>query len=560
MIFSSLAESVSLASVLPFLTVLVNPEALWENSFINYWSKTFGLTSANELMLPITLAFALAAVLAGIIRIINLWLSTHLGAAIGSDLSCEIYKRNLYQPYSIHLQRNSSNMIASATAEVNKLIGGFLNPCLSLISSSFLAISLVFTLLAINPRIAIGSGLTISLIYGIVVLLTNKRLKRIGKRAVKLNRDLIQTLQEGLGAIRDVLLDGSQEFYLSIHRKIDKPLRKTQATSAYLSAYPKFVLEPIGIAVIATIAYQLVIDGGIVKALPTLGTLALGAQRLLPIAQKIYEAISATQGSKASLNNILFNLNQELPDIKSITNTKPLYLRETIKFENVGFKYNKYQVEIIKDLNINIRKGERVGIIGKTGSGKSTTVDLLMGLLYPTSGKVLIDGIDMHDERYKKMIANWKASIAHVPQNIYLSDGCIYENIAFGTPKESIDKDLVKLAAKQAQISHYIENTNSGYESYVGERGIRLSGGQRQRIGIARALYKKAQVLVFDEATSALDTETENAVMNAIDNLNRELTIIMIAHRLTTVSRCDRIIKLENGKVVFEGAPKELNI
>ena len=287
--------------------------------------------------------------------------------------------------------------------------------------------------------------------------------------------------------------------------------------------------------------------------IPLLGALALGAQRLLPALQQIYSAWAMLKSYNAAIEAVLDMVNLPMPQQVSVV--KPLLLREAIRLEGVHFRYGSEQPEVLQGLDLEIRRGERIGLIGTTGSGKSTTVDLLMGLLKPTVGSLLVDGADVYDPKHAERLAAWRAAIAHVPQNIYLADSSIAENIAFGIPQYAIDLQRVQKAAQQAQIAGFIESSSQGYASFVGERGIRLSGGQRQRIGIARALYKKSSVIVLDEATSALDSRTEEAVMDAVEGLSRDLTIVMIAHRLSTVQRCDRLICLDDGKVVKEGDP-----
>ena len=287
--------------------------------------------------------------------------------------------------------------------------------------------------------------------------------------------------------------------------------------------------------------------------IPLLGALALGAQRLLPALQQIYSSWASLKSYNAAIKAVLDMLNQPLPPQVGVA--EPLPFREGLRMEGVYFRYGPEQPEVLQGLDLEIRSGERIGLIGTTGSGKSTTVDLLMGLLVPTSGNVLVDGADLHDLEIPELLVAWRASIAHVPQSIYLTDSSIAENIAFGVPRQQIDLARVKDAAAQAQIASFIESIPEGYSSFVGERGIRLSGGQRQRIGIARALYKQARVLVFDEATSALDTVTEEAVMTAINGHTQSLTLIMIAHRLSTIQRCDRVIQISQGSVVADCPP-----
>jgi ATP-binding cassette subfamily B protein len=555
MLLSSLAEVVSLAAVLPFLAVLTNPATLWSQPLVQQWAPSLGIRSPQALLLPITLAFAAAAIGAGAIRLLTLWLNGQLAAAIGSDLSCEAYRRTLYQPYAVHVARNSSGLISSISVDVNRVIGGVLNPLLQLLSSTLIALALVGTLVAINWAIAVGAGLVIAMVYAIAMAGSKQPLQHLGQRQVALNKQLIQALQEGLGAIRDVLLDGSQRFYARSYRHADQPLRRIQAQGAFLSSYPRLVMEPAGMALIALLGYLLVRQGGGARALPLLGALALGAQRLLPMAQKVYEGWAQSRSSKGSLATVLTLLAQPLPAQALLPLPQPLPLRQSLRLEEVRFSYGLGFPEVLHGVDLEIRPGERIGVIGSTGSGKSTLVDLLMGLLEPTSGKILVDGADLYDPQQPERLTAWRAAIAHVPQNIYLSDMSIAENIAFGIPKEHIDLVRVRQAAEQAQIAGFIERSYQGYATFVGERGIQLSGGQRQRIGIARALYKQARVLVLDEATAALDHITENAVMEAVEGLNRDLTVVMIAHRLSTVKRCDRIIQLERGAVLAQGVP-----
>ena len=558
MLASSVAEVLSLAAVLPFLAVLANPEGLWNQPLVQQWAPRLGIASAQELLLPITIAFAVAALAAGAIRLLNLWLNGRLAAAIGSDLSCEAYRRTLYQPYAVQVARNSSGLIASVSTDVIRVINQVLNPLLLLLSSALIVVALVGTLLAIDWAIAVGAGLVIALVYAAAMAGSKGPLQRLGHRQVALEQQLIQALQEGLGAIRDVLLDGSQLFYATTYRQADQPLRRAQAQGGFLSSYPRLVMEPAGMALIAGVGYLLVMQGSVAKALPLLGALALGAQRLLPMAQKVYEGWAQSRSAKNSLANVLALLAQPLPAEALLPPPQPLALRQSIRLEGVCFRYDSELPEVLQGLDLEIHRGERIGLIGSTGSGKSTLVDLLMGLLTPTGGKILVDRADLHNPHQPELLPAWRAAIAHVPQSIYLADSSIAENIAFGIPKEKIDLALVRHAAAQAQIAGFIESSSEGYNTFVGERGFRLSGGQRQRIGIARALYKRTQVLVLDEATAALDNATEQAVMEAVEGLSRELTIVMIAHRLSTVARCDRVIQIESGLIIKDAPPLEV--
>jgi ATP-binding cassette, subfamily B, bacterial PglK len=289
-----------------------------------------------------------------------------------------------------------------------------------------------------------------------------------------------------------------------------------------------------------------------------LGILALAAQRLLPTIQLIYSSWTDIRAKSHAVHAVLEVLSQPLPKFTSNDLVQPLCIKSYISFEQVSFRYSPAGPQVIQELSFRINKGERIGIIGSTGSGKSTTLDLLMGLLAPTSGRICIDGVDLHEALYPGRLLAWRAAIAHVPQSVYLADSSYAANIAFGILPEQINMERVKHAARQAQIADFIDTCPHGYDGIVGERGIRISGGQRQRIGIARALYRQAEVLVFDEATNALDNTTEQAVMEAIEGLSRELTIILIAHRLTTVARCDRILELDHGLLKAEGSYNKL--
>ena len=350
-----------------------------------------------------------------------------------------------------------------------------------------------------------------------------------------------------MGGIRDVLIAGSQAAYCQIYRNADIPLRRAQGNNVFISASPRYAMEALGMILIAALAYSLAKQtDGIAKAIPILGALALGAQRLLPVLQQAYGAWSTIQGGQASLQDTLELLDQPLPDYVDQPIGLPLPFKHNISLKQLAFRYSPETPYVLKQINLTIAKGSRVGFIGTTGSGKSTLLDIVMGLLQPTEGTLDIDGKSVTTGNNR----DWQAHIAHVPQAIFLADSSIEENIAFGVPKDQIDHQRVRQAAQQAQIADSIESWPKQYQTFVGERGIRLSGGQRQRIGIARALYKQADVIVFDEATSALDNETEQAVMQAIEGLSNEFTLLIIAHRITTLKNCTQIVEFGAGEIV----------
>jgi len=552
MILSSITEVISIGAVLPFLAVLSAPEQVFYHplmqSFIYTLESKYGLTTItepNEIILPVTLIFIAAILLSTSIRLVLLYVGTRLAHSTGADFSIKTYYHTLYQDYSIHIARNSSEVINGIIVKTGAAVG-IIQSSLTLMSSLILTIGIMSALLAIDRNVAIIAAVCFSIFYLIVVYFTKKQIKKNGQTIADNSTLMVKSLQEGLGGIRDILIDSSQLFYTRIYQNADLPLRRAISNNIFMQNSPRFIMEALGMSVIAGIAFVMIQkEGGAEATIPVLGALALGAQRLLPALQQSYLAYSNINALKASFNDLLDILEQPLPSYINKPRPVPIKFQQEIQLKNMSFSYSENAPWVLKDVNLRIAKGQRIGVIGVTGSGKSTLLDITMGLLFPSNGEILIDGDVITAENRRA----WQAHIAHVPQNIFLSDSSIEENIAFGIPKDEINSQQVKKAAKQAQISELIEGWSDGYQSFVGERGIKLSGGQRQRIGIARALYKKADVLVLDEATSALDNETEREVMKAIESLGRELTIIIIAHRKTTLKGCDMLIEVSKDAV-----------
>jgi ABC-type multidrug transport system fused ATPase/permease subunit len=552
MLASGVAEVESLAAVVPFLAVLSDPQRLWQLPLVRILAAAVGITGAQELLLPVTLLFGLAAA----VRLLNLWLNGRLAAAIGSDLSCEAYRLTLHQPYAVHVQRNSSTVITAITTQIAQTVQ-VLNATLQLITAVVVALGLLGALLAIDWPVACTAMVVFGTTYGLLSVTTRRRLAANSRLVASASHQQLKALQEGLGAIRDVLLDGNQTTYLDIYQRADLPMRLRLAQNNFLGAFPRYGLEALGLVLIALLALLLSWQrGSSMAVIPLLGTLALGSQRLLPALQQIYGSWALIRSLGAGVEQVLAMLAQPLPRQVLQPARAPLPLRELVRLERLHFRYGPEAPWVLEEIDLEIRRGERIGLIGCTGSDKSTLVDLLMGLLTPSEGRILLDGADLHDPGHPERLAAWRAAIAHVPQSIFLADSSVAENIAFGIPKPEIDLARVRQAAEQAQIAGFIESSPEGYDTFVGERGIRLSGGQRQRIGIARALYKHASVIVLDEATSALDTATEDAVMAALEGMSRQLTVVMIAHRLSTVARCDRVIRLLQGCIAAEGPPR----
>ncbi len=553
MLASACAEVVSLGALLPFLGILTAPEAVFNYRLVAHLAHAAGITTAQQLLLPLTIAFAVIALLAGAIRLLLLGVSTRFTFATGADLSIEVYRRTLYQPYHVHVARNSSEVISGITNKVGGTVLGVVLPLMTLLSSSMLLIAIPLALIVIDPVVAlVGTG-GFGASYAVITWLSRRRLRRNSQRIADEYTRVVKALQEGLGGIRDVLLDGTQPVYCEVYRQADHVLRRAQGDNVFIAQSPRFAMEALGMVLIAALAYVLSHQAhGATTVLPVLGALALGAQRLLPALQQGYAAWASMAGSHASLAATIELLDQPLPVELLSPAPAPLPFRNAIRFRNVRFRYSSDGPWVLDGLDLTIPQGARIGLVGGTGSGKSTTLDLLMGLLVPTEGEVMVDGQVVTGS----LARAWQRTIAHVPQSIYLADTTMAENIAFGVPRAEIDLERVRDAARQAQIADFIESRPEGYDAHVGERGVRLSGGQRQRIGIARALYKRASVLILDEATSALDNETERSVMQAIEGLQRNLTILLIAHRLSTVRHCDTIAELEHGRIVAQ-APYE---
>ena len=554
-IFTSFAEIISLGAVLPFIGVLTQPDKVLAYPFVTEITQFFGIENGNELVVLLTLAFALAAVVAGFMRLLLLWGTLNLGSMTGADLSIKVYKRTLYQPYMIHIQRSSSEVISGITQKVGMTTAA-LTGLVTVITSLLLFVSILFTLIMVDPMVALLSALSFGVAYGIIAWVTRKKLVANSHITADEQTHVVKALQEGLGAIRDVLIDGTQNVYIKIYGKAVIRLRRASAENSFINQAPRFAMETLGLVLISLFVLFLSNrSGGVSGALPILAMIAFGAQRLLPLMQMLYGNWALVTGSKEVLKDVLSLLEQEMPSYADVKSLPALSLKKSISFEDVSFSYGGDSNLVLNAVNFKVNKGSCVGIIGATGSGKSTALDLLMGLLQPTKGFIKIDGTSIIDS---KMRASWQQSVAHVPQSIFLSDATVAENIAFGVPANKIDHNRVRDSAKRAQIADFIESSSDGYDSFVGERGVRLSGGQRQRIGIARALYKKASVLIFDEATSALDDQTEEAVMRTIDELSGDLTLFIIAHRLTTLRNCTQIIELKSGTVSRIGSYQDL--
>ena len=541
MLVGALAEVVSVGSILPFLAVLTNPERL--DSIPVAGGLIAMLPPGSNLVAVTAIAFIGLFIVSGLIRLLLAWVSQSLAFNIAYDLSVTAFAKLIRQPYQYYVERHSGEAL-SQFEKLHYITFSTLLSGVQALISTVVAALLVALLIAVNPKVAlISAGLLIGT-YLLISLGVQAILSR-NSEAGSLHATLrIKRVQEALGGIRDILLDRSQPAFEREFEYSANVFRRVSALSAFISQSPRILIEMIGMAMIGAYAWSLAgSPGGLTAAIPMLGALALGAQRLLPLLQQSYVGWSSFISNRRNVIDVVELLRL---DIRPLPEAAPgaVVFRESIVFDGVDFSYPTGG-QVLHDIGFTIRRGERIGIAGTTGSGKSTLMDLLLGLLEPSGGAILIDGKPLDDQSR----SGWQAEIAHVPQAIYLTDDTLAANIAFGVPAAEVDQARIEQAAASAGIGDFIAGLPDGYRTKTGERGVRLSGGQRQRIGIARALYKRASVLVFDEATSALDNRTEEGVMSSIAALGKDITIVMIAHRLTTLKDCDRVIHLEHGRI-----------
>ncbi len=546
MVVASFSEMLSIGAVVPFLAVLTAPDKVFQLEMVQPLVILLGINTPSQLILPITIMFACASLLAGVVRLILIFTSTRISYAIGSELGLSMYRKTLYQPYAIHISRNSSAIVNTLSTKLDMVVGATILNGLTFIANIVMTIAVLCALFYINFSITLITFVSFGAVYLIVIKLIRNRILDNGYRISEESKHLVRLVQEALGAIRDILINGYQEGYCKIYKESDKTMRIAQAMNHSIGNSPRFVMESFALLFISVLAYFLVSqDQGIVKAIPLMGTIALGAQRLLPIIQQAYSMWVGMLAAKGSLDDVLGLLNQNAP-INAVVTREKISFTNCIEFKDVTFRYGKKHAIVLNKINLKIKKGSRVGIIGKTGSGKTTLIDLILGLLFPDDGHISIDGVNLTQLN----IGGWQKNIAHVPQAIFLADATIAENIAFGISPEELNDQRLKEVSDMAQLTDFIASLPDGVNTKVGERGVQLSGGQRQRIGIARALYKKSKVIIFDEATSALDDETERAVMNVINGLSEDLTILIIAHRLSTIENCDHIVEIKNGNLL----------
>ena len=555
MIAGAGAELITIGAALPFLALISNPAQANEIGIVRTIFDLLDWRAGETRIVEATFLLVGAALVGAAVRLLLNWTVQAFVFRVGHDLGVKVFSRALHQPYLYHVERNSSEVIAGVE-KAQAVLFQVLLPLMQGVVAAFMAIFILVLLVAIDPVTASIAAVAMVFLYVALTLATRRILSANSRIHAEAYTERIKQVQEGLGGIRDILIDRSQPVFEKGFREVDDRLRRAQMVNTFLASSPRMVIEAAAIILIALLAlYMSYQPGGVIRAIPVLGALAIGAQRLLPMLQTIYHAWSRTAGSLQIVLDIadLLGKTESVVGESEEVGGRAGFTR-AIEMDKVGFRYPGGRQYALRNITLEIRKGERIGLLGETGSGKSTLLDLLMGLLEPGAGEIRIDGIALSGATRRR----WQTQIAHVPQFIYLSDSAIAENIAFGIAPGAIDMGRVRAAAVDAGIAEFIEALPNGYLTPVGERGVRLSGGQRQRIGIARALYKQASVLILDEATSALDNETEAMVMANLVGNDPNLTILMVAHRLSTLAGCDRLVKLSAGRIVEVGTYADL--
>ena len=545
-IFAGFTEILSIASIVPFVK-LVTEQGFSAQSI--YISKLIDIENKQEAVIITGLIFSFLFFINSFSRIGLIYITSRLSQIIAAELSVKLYKAKLYDTYSNHISKNSNALIAAVTQKVYQ-IAITISGVITFISGAIIFIFIMIVLIWVNPKIMIISISFFGILYFLIIKLAKETIRRSGQIVNDTQNIIVKNLQNGLGGIRDIILDKTQNYYLKNFQKDSFLKARKQALIEFIQNSPRYIFESMGIAlfVILLIYWNEPSNSSeeISSIFPTLAALAIGSQRILPLLNQLYVNFLNVKSTIYQIDEVVTSLNEFSEKQSKDNNIKNLDIsfNKSILFQNVSFAYDKKKI-IFDDINIEIKKGSKVGFIGKTGEGKSTFLDLLMGLLKPDKGSIYIDSKKLEFQTYN----SWQSKISHVPQNIFLSNATFFENIAFGRDFDKIDMQKVELASKKSQIHEFIVKDGQGYSRNVGERGIRLSGGQIQRIGLARALYKDAKLIIFDEATNSLDSETERLIMDELYDLGGDLTMIIVAHRLNTLEKCDKIYEIKDNKI-----------
>ncbi len=552
----ALLDTIGVASILPFIAILTNPNLIETNLILNSVfesSKIFGVENNQQFLFILGIFVFILLVVSQVFKVITTYFQVRFIQMREYSIGKRLIEGYLHQPYSWFLNRHSAELGKSILSEVAIVIGGCIYPVMELISKGMVTIALVVLLVLVDPKIALIVGLSLSCTYGVIFFFLRSFLKRIGKERLKNNQLRFKSVSEAFGAAKEIKVGGLEKIYIRRFSDAAKNFARYTASSQAISQLPRFILEAIAFGgVMLMILYMMRQTGGFINSLPIISLYIFAGYRLMPAVQQIYTAFTQISFNSPSIDLLDKDIkNLEPFNSNQVHDVDALSLNKAITLKNIYYNYPNTTRTALKNININIPAKSTVGLIGTTGSGKTTTVDIILGLLEPQKGTLEVDGQVVSKQNSRA----WQRSIGYVPQHIYLADETIEANIAFGLDPKDINQEAVEKASKIANLHEFImHELPNKYQTTVGERGVRLSGGQRQRIGIARALYHNPQVLILDEATSALDNQTEQAVMDAVNNITRDITIILIAHRLNTVKNCDIIFKLEKGQIIKQEA------
>jgi ABC-type multidrug transport system fused ATPase/permease subunit len=552
-------DTLGIASILPFISVLANPQIIETNEYLSSIYKasiTLGVNSRQQFIFILGIVVFILLLFSLFFKAITIYFQTRFCLMKEYSISKRLLELYLYQPYTWFLHRNSSNLSKIILSEVNQVVEGVLIPMISLITQSVIAFTILSLLILFNPFLSFFAGLILIMSYVIIFYFVKKILFQFGHIRSQVNSERFLIISEVFGATKDVKVRGLEQEYINRFSKPAEIYAKNQSLAYVIGQLPRYFLEALAFGGLIILVLVLILVGtSFDKIVPAIALYAFAGYRLMPALQQIYASSVQLRFNKPLLYLLykdLINLQQS----KKITNnTNIISINKSIELNNISFNYPNSKKLSLKKINLIIPAFTKVGIVGVTGSGKTTLVDIILGLLDPTKGTLSVDGNEIKNDNKR----SWQSSIGYVPQQIYLSDASVANNIAFGIDIKNINQKSVEKAAKIANLHDFvIDELPLGYNTTVGERGVRLSGGQRQRIGIARALYHNPQIFILDEATNALDNSTEQAIMDALNNLGNKITIIFITHRLKTIKNCDKIFFMEKGLLIKHGNYNEL--
>lgn len=554
----AIMEVISVLLLIPFMSVVGNVSLIKENLFFNNLFNFLNFENEFQFIVFFSIFIILFFAFSSWISVFSLKKITYLGVSLGMDLSKNLYEYYLRQDWLFHTRNNTSSILNKISIESNRITSSIILPLILTISKVFLIVFMYITLVILNPKFTIFGTIIFFICYYIVFKYAEKKLEKHGKNLSLQQENRFKSINEGLGGIKHILLSNSQVKYLNLFNNASDNYSKSYTNIQVLTSSPRYLLELVAIvAIMLIIIFTIVIDKkNSLELLPILSVFGLAGYKMLPAFQNVYFLLASVKGNFAAFNNIEEDLlNSLLMNSRSkVQNDNKIEFKKEIVFDDIHFDYNNERNATISGISLKILKNKKIGIVGPSGAGKSTLVDIFLGLLLPTSGDLFIDSNKLN----KKNLKSWQANVSYVPQDIFLINNSIKNNIVFGNSDENIDEEKLNLSILQAELNLFIKDLPNGIETIVGERGVQLSGGQKQRIAIARALYQDRPVLVLDEATSSLDTVTEKEIMKNVNKSFREKTILIIAHRLSTIRECDYIYFIEKGKLVDTGTYEQL--